>query len=209
MINVIRLGMFLFMYHPILTSFLSGLISEELLIFTAVLSGRGLLSFWFVFVFGILGVMVLDSFLFYIGRTKFIQGIGESRLFSKRVRNLEKKIHEVSKKHMLVSFCMTKFIYGTRMAYIIYHSAKELPYKKFLFYDTLALVIWAAVMLPIGWLAGRGFTRVLAIARGTEKLLAGILIVVIIFYIANRIVTRILFHETKGKKSGKNKLSKR
>lgn len=203
MINILKEGMLFFVYHPFIASFFSGFISEELLLFTAIESGRGLLPLWTVLIFGFLGMTAVDSFLFWVAKTRLIRYIADNKLISHNTRKIDKKLKKIDETHKILSLILTKFIYGTRIVTIFYHSTKKMPYKTFLAYDSIALATWSLIMIPIGWLAGRGFTKILRFARGTEKLLAIVLLVLIIFYVANFIVKKYLLSS---KKLVKNKI---
>lgn len=177
--------------NPFFVSFLSGVLSEELLIFVAALAGRGLLQIWIVFLFGIFGILTIDTIWFVLGKSRLIRYLKDHKMFSDKGETMG-KIHHLAKKHQIVSLFVTKFIYGTRVITIIYHSAKEMPYRKFIFYDSLSVIIWALIMVTIGWLAGRGFTQILGVARGIERILAIILVVVVVLYVTHKLATKYL-----------------
>lgn len=179
----------LLVHHQIILSFISGIITEELLIFLAALSAKRILHFWIVFVFGILGIIFIDAVWFWVGRSKLVNKLKKWKIFSKESK-IEQKIHKLGGKHKFLSLFLSKFVYGTKIILIVYHSAKEMSFKKFTFYNTLAVLLWAVIMLPIGFFAGKGFVRILNLVHGIEKLFAIILIVIIIFYIVQKIVTK-------------------
>jgi len=69
-----------------------------------------------------------------------------------------------------------------------------MAWSKFLIYNTLSLIIWSILMVPLAWLAGRGFSTLLHVATRLEKIVAlAILFVLIIIFIErgiSKIVTR-------------------
>jgi membrane protein DedA with SNARE-associated domain len=181
-------------YHPYLITFIVSFISEELLVFLAILSGRGILSLWIVYIVGILAVMIFDSIIFAVGRSKIGKYI-EDRFFSEKA--MDKKIKFAHKKRALVYLIITKFVWGTRIASIFYYSVKGMKYKKFAIYNFISLLIWSSIMLPAGWLAGRGFDLLLRVIKGTEKLLAVILIAILMIYTLHWLIKKLIIKEYK------------
>jgi len=49
-----------------------------------------------------------------------------------------------------------KFVYGTRIASLAYMAARGVPLRKFVTFDAIGTGLWLAVMIPLGWLIGRG-----------------------------------------------------
>ncbi|MDP2926191.1 MAG: VTT domain-containing protein [Nanoarchaeota archaeon] len=179
--------------HPYMISFISGVISEELVVFLAILSGRDLLPFWIVLIFGTLGALFLNSLWFLLGKSRFGKKI--DHYFLKKLKKHKshiQKLYSINRKRNLFYLIGTKFIYGTRNVAAFYYGMKGMGYKKFIVYDSIAMIIWALIMLPAGWLAGNGFNRLLKLTRGVEKFLAVILFSAIVIYIIQHIIRKIL-----------------
>lgn len=49
-----------------------------------------------------------------------------------------------------------KFVYGTRILSIAYLSSRGVSGREFVLYDAVGTAIWLAVIVPVGWLVGRG-----------------------------------------------------
>jgi len=182
--------------HPYISSLLVGFISEELLIFLAVLSGKGEISFLPVFIFGLIGVFLIDCFWYFLGRSSYGKKVYE---FLLRSRNTTKTEHEhkfVNKKRHFLYITLSKFVYGTRNLTDAYFGIKNMPFKKFLVYDIGALLIWSSIMLSAGWLAGKGFDILLKYTKGVQKLFAFLFIAVIIVLIVRRLL-KIIFYKHK------------
>ena len=183
--EIIDILMLFIKEYPSLVSFISAILSEEILLFIAILSGRGILPFYQVFIFGILGVTFIDLIFFYIGR---------SRLMNPFVKffNLEESINQIQSKKRIFALFLSKFIYVTRMASIFYLGIHKMSYKKFFIYNFLSVILWAIIMLPIGFLAGKGFNIFLKAVKGFERLSTTILITIILVFIINLIVKKII-----------------
>jgi membrane protein DedA with SNARE-associated domain len=57
-------------------------------------------------------------------------------------------------------------------------------------YDLLATFIWVAIMLPAGWLVGRGFSLLFDIASDLKKALLIAVIVFAVYYALERLIGR-------------------
>ncbi|VVB78327.1 SNARE associated Golgi protein [uncultured archaeon] len=180
--------------HPYIITFLVALVSEEMLVFFAILSGRGIINFWIVFSVGVFAVLIFDSVVFIIGKSKFGKYI-ETRFFPEN--KMDQKIKLIHKKRSLVYLIITKFVWGTRIPSIFYYSVSGMRYKKFILYDFISLIIWGSLMLTSGWLAGRGFAELLKIMRGSERLLAMILVGALIIYLIHLLIKRLISKDYK------------
>lgn len=49
-----------------------------------------------------------------------------------------------------------KFLWGTRTLSIVYMASRKLPTQRFILFDAMGTAIWLGVLVPIGWLAGKG-----------------------------------------------------
>ena len=174
--------------YSALLSYISGLLTEEFLIFLAILSGANVLPIWIIFVFGFLGIMTHDILFYFIGRSKLAYYIKKRFQIAKRHKKIELFIEKTGRKSIFLQLLFSKFIYGIRIAIVIYVSHKEPKFRKYLVYNSLAVLIWLIIMLPLGWLAGQGFTQLLHVAKGIEKFLAIFLFSLLILYIFRKLI---------------------
>ena len=180
--------------HPYLSTLIAAFFSEELLVFLSILSGRGMINFWIVYFFSIIGLLIFDSVIFALGKTGLGRHI-EERFFPKR--KMEEKIRFANTKKRLFYLIVTKFVWGTRIPSLFYFSASGMHYSKFVKYNLISLFIWASIMLTSGWFAGKGFHKLLNLTQGFEKFIAILFLAVIIFFLVNQIVRKILQKESK------------
>ena len=186
--EVLRNILDVLMSHNYIISFAAGLITEELVLFLAILSGKGGIPFWAVFFFGILGALCIDIVYFILARTKFITYLRKIRLVSKSFGKMPKFVRNFGEKNKLANLIVSKFIYGTRMISIMTISIKGIKFEKFIAYDLLALIIWGVILLPLGWLAGRGITSFLHVAKNLEKFLLFALLIIIIYHLLIKVI---------------------
>ncbi len=178
--------------HFYTISFISGLIGEETVLFLTFLASHSMMHVKIMFVLAPLGIILIDIIYFSIGRTKLLKKLREKLIFHRYLR-IPKFVVEFEHKRTFLTLAMTKFILSTRVATIIYLGAKgELRYWKFIIYDIVAIEIWAAVMIPLAWLAGKGFTTGLHIVKDFSKFAGIALIFCLIVYLVNRIIENYL-----------------
>src|SRR3989344_6679188 len=180
--EVLRNVLEILINHHYILSFATGLITEELVLFLAILSGKGGIPFWAVFFFGLLGALCIDIVYFVIARTKFITYLRKIRFVSKSFRKMPKFVKNFGDKNKLGNLIISKFIYGTRMISIMAISIKGIKFRKFFAYDLIALIIWGVILLPLGWLAGRGITLFLHVAKNLEKFFLITLLIMIAYH---------------------------
>ena len=163
---------------------------EEAIIFFSILAGQDIISIWEVIIIGALGVLLVDHILFWIGKSKYFSKIHQWAMFKKGSRVFNKFLHKMHHEKPFLVLFLTKFIFGLRHISVLSISARGMKLRKFFLYDVLAFALWAIIIIPLAWLAGRGFTLGLKIASRLEKLLLLAIIIVIIFYLAEWLVKK-------------------
>lgn len=175
-------GVFLaFASYPYLISFLSGFISEEILILLAVSSGTGLIPFWIVFIFGFLGLILIDSVYFFVGKTRLIDKLKEIDFLRRKLENHKKFFKKVDRSSGRALF-VSKFVLGTRFLTILFLSSEGIGYGRFIVRDIIGAFAWVSVFLPLGWLAGKGLVSLLGIVKNIELFLVGPLVVILFYF---------------------------
>lgn len=183
-------------YHKSI-SLLAGIIGEDFLMLLAIFSGSDIISFWIVLSFGFIGVMIHDSIIYLMARSKFAYRLKEKWNLSERNKGLVSFIEKIGGKTYFLPLMISKFVYGTRLALIVFISHRELNFFKYTVKNALAVAIWSAIMLPIAWLAGRGFARLLHLVKGVEKLLGFIVLTALVIYFVRKLFTLEIFQSKK------------
>ncbi len=183
--------------YVLLLGFMAGMINEEVLLFLAVLSGSGVLSFWQIVISGFIGIAIHDAIFYFLGRTRPVYFLKKKLRLSKKNNALASLIKKLGKKGYFLPLFLSKFIYGIRIAMIIYASHKERKFSRYLLLNSLAVLIWFCIMMPLGWLAGKGFVELLHVARGIEKLFAILLAALLVIYLIHKFVLSVLIKKVK------------
>lgn len=180
----------LLLAHPVITSFISGFLSEDIIIFYAILAGKELIPFWIVITFGLLGILMGDSMHFLIGKLKIIKKLERKIQYDKKFGLLTSTVRKFGDKSDVKLFTLTKFVYGLRLASVMYLSARGMKFARFFYLEIMSTLIWAVIMIPAGWLVGKGFFLIFSVAKGIEKTLTFALLLFIIYYLFVRLISK-------------------
>ncbi len=181
--NYVGLALQYLSQYPILVSLLIGIFTgEEVILVLAFLSAQGVLPLWIVLVFVPMGTFICDVFFFSLEKTRFVKRIKEWKYFSKGYEKLDAHIGKLTKDRHIHTLFYTKFIYGTRIVTLIFLGLKEIKYSKFFKYNIVVTIIWALIVIPLGYLAGKGYQIIVDVFRSVELGLLFILILVIVFF---------------------------
>jgi membrane protein DedA with SNARE-associated domain len=180
--------MWVFFQYPHALSYIGGFVAEEALLFLTFLGAQFKISLWTMFFSGIAGILTFDSILFFISRIKLVYKIKEKLGFFKSSVFLYAVAKEFSSKYMFATLVFSKLFISMRIPLVISLSHKKISYKKFLAYDSLALCMWGAVMMPLAYLAGKGFSIGLEIAENFIAVVSIGFILLALLYIINRLV---------------------
>lgn len=174
-------------------AFLSGFILGDMLLVLAALAGAGGGNIGIVYAFGLLGEVVHDSLFFYIGKTRFVNYIKIKLKLHKRGNLLSEIIDRFTNTRFgyFTPLFFAKFFYGVRDSAVLYYAHMENNFRKYFFTCTLAAICNLAIMVSIGWLAGRGLIELRGIYHGIEMGIGLLILLLIGGYIAYNSIGRI------------------
>jgi membrane-associated protein len=171
---------------------------EFFLISTGILTHLGALNFWFALLFVLLGAFSKTLIGYALGG--FL-----SRKFSHHrfFKYIQKRVYAVLPRFKLKPFWsifVSKFIIGSNHVVIIFSGYEKIDYKKYLKAEISSTVIWAPLLLSLGYLFS--YTA-LNVSREIWKFLAVVFILFIIFILFDKLVSWIyeLFEEFYDEKS--------
>jgi membrane protein DedA with SNARE-associated domain len=127
---------------------------ETVIIAAAFLAGQGTLEVLPVFVLAFLATIVSDTVWFLLAK-KILLWLNRLEKYKTHSEIIVNKMTKLTGDKPFLALLFVKFLYGTRVITIIYLSLRSIPLKKFVIYDALGTLIWLAVIIPIGWLAGK------------------------------------------------------
>lgn len=162
------------------------ILGETIVVAASFLAGGGLFSPLIVFVTAFIGTIAADMTWFLIGQYYIRRH--ESKYLALRVkyppafRFLDRLTHTVPLWQALIA---VKFVYGTRILFILYVSVNRLsrPWQ-FLFYDLLGVWLWLTPLVILGYLLGRGLLTETAMEQ-TKWIITSCIIFVLIIKAAS------------------------
>lgn len=175
-------------YVPLL-SFLAPIIGggEAGVIAVSFLFANTLYGFLIVFVFSFLGMITIDSIWFSIGRSRYFDKIKNWRRISKGYEKIERGIEKLSKGRDILILLIAKILFGTRIILLLYISGKKrINYKRFLLYIIIPNLIWASILVSIGWIAIKGFTKIFGIFNNIRVGITFLIVLAISIYILQK-----------------------
>jgi len=175
--------------HQYFVPFISGIMAEEVLIITTLLSGKGTIPIYAIFIFGFLGIVISDIFWFSIIKLKPLMR------FSKKVGKIREKalkktkIHDIPPPTSLLSYILSKFTFGLRSWAIFYCSVHGMTLKRFIRNTSIATAIWLIVMIPLARIAGKSILTYFQVSESLGK----IILLVVLFIIIWTLITKVIF----------------
>lgn len=179
-------------YSHFLIFLVSLVAAEEGAIFLAIISGNGLIRFWEVLVFGLLGLLLQDVLWFYFARGSIFRWIRIKLRKSGIYKRASAFVRKVRHKNSIVYLTYSKFFKGARLISVTQVARESKGLLEFLAKDFIALLIWAVIMLPLGWFAGRGFAMALHVFRNIDGIIVTALLILLVFYLLEGVVRRFI-----------------
>ena len=157
---------------------------EIFVISTGILAHLGALNFWFSLLFIFLGSFSKIIFGYAFGKFLF-KKYNHHKVFS----YIQKRVYGVLprfKEKPFWSIFISKFIMGTNYLVVIFSGFENIDYKKYLKAEASSTVIWAPLMLSLGYFFG--YTA-LHISREIWKFSMVVIALFIIFILFDKLVS--------------------
>ncbi len=121
------------------------------------------------------GTVAADTAWFFLGRLGYSQ-IKKRNIWQKQRIESEKMLRHLTGTRPFWALLFIKFLYGSRIAMILYVAAQKTPLSTFLIFNSLGTIIWLAILLPLGVFAARGVGNTLPLL---DLIQAGVIIFVL------------------------------
>lgn len=168
-------------FFKYLIVFLGTALGGEIFLITfAFLSAQGLMSLFALVPLSFFGTYFSDLVWFLLGRTPTLEKAFEHRYASPTVFLITETIGRISRGSHFWALVFAKFLFGTRIVTIVYVSKTQLALKKFLHYNAFAVLLWVAVVIPIGYASGLGLTYISHFFENVYATIGYILLIVVI-----------------------------
>ena len=146
------------------TALLAGVVAHLGLLDTAVAMGAA----W-------AGAFAADVFWFACGRRAAPRAL-RSRAYA-RVAPL---VARLAGRAGLATVLLSRFVYGTRVATMVYWGVRDTPVLRFAAVDLAATGVWAAAFVTLGRALGGGATAVLGEVQQLERRLLAVVVVAVV-----------------------------
>ncbi len=125
---------------------------ETILVPAVYVSISGVFNIWILLIIAVVATLVSDSFWYWLGKKMELKKIQEIPFFGKKVAEHSEYTKKLFENHGFKMLFVSKFVYGTRIIAQIFSGMYRMPYLKYLFVDTLAVMVWffALVFLALG-----------------------------------------------------------
>ncbi len=171
---------------------------EAVVILTGILAHLGALNFWFSLFFILLGALS-KTFIGYALGEFLYKKYNHNRFF----RYIQKRVYNILprfKTKPFWSIFISKFIMWANNIVIVFSGYEKIDYKKFLKAEIIATLVWAPLLLSLGYFFS--YTA-LHVSRDIWKFSMVVLILFIIFILFDKLVSWLyeLFEEFYDEKS--------
>lgn len=157
-----------------LTLLLSGIMAHS--------GAFGHYSFLKVFAAGVSGGVIGDSIGYFVGRV-FRESVKDYRFF----RMAQPRIERLIGKFGGYSIIISKYIYGLRIALVVFNGMGNMPYGRFLFLDVVSCSIWVLLLSGAGYFFSGAITSIIGdFQRFSYYLIPIIAVGIIGFYLLER-----------------------
>jgi len=153
------------------------LFGETVIIPASFLSSSGFISPFSVLWVSLLGTMSADSLWFFAG-DKLLKCCEKYKWCKNRHKRVLHVIERLTSKNPFHYLILSKFLYGTRIATIIYLAMRKVKFAKFLSFNSLGSVIWLIIIIGFSWAAGNSTRSITGI---TERIDIMALVLVLVF----------------------------
>ena len=143
-----------------------------------------------IFVAAVLGTIVADTLWFLLG-VVLRRTHAHFKYFEKQRDQAAHFLHRLTGTRPEMALIYIKFLYGARIAMILYVAARGMKFWTFTVYNSLGVLAWFIIFFPLGYLAGRGVARALPLVSALE---AG-LVVLVASFVAIRLFNIWLTHK--------------
>lgn len=125
------------------------------------LAAHGQWSVGSVILWSFLGTLISDTLWFKLAdRTlqKIVSDPAREASFVRMTDRMDRWVGESPHRGLL----FVKLLWGTRTLSIVYMASREVSTRTFILFDAVGTLLWLAVLVPVGFLAGRGVANLSA-----------------------------------------------
>ncbi len=130
------------------------------------------------------GTAVADTMWFFCG-VVFTRHFSSMQFMRKERDKASVLLRKLTGENPALALILIKFLYGSRIAMILYVAARGLSFRTFTIYNSIGIFIWLSIFFPIGYFAGRGISTNFPIMSAVEATV----VVLVVSFVLMRIFT--------------------
>ncbi len=164
--------------YRLLATFVGSLLfGDSVIITVAYLAGSLSWSVPPVFFAAVAGSITADMLWFVFGKYLAHHG-SKITYFEKQRGHITNVLGKLTGEKLHLWLIYIKFLYGGRIAMILYAASRGMSYKTFTIYNGAGHLLWFVIFFPLGYLAGRGLSKAMPLFNVLE---AGLIVLVASF----------------------------
>jgi membrane protein DedA with SNARE-associated domain len=172
-------------HFGIVAIFLGAIFDGDLVLLLAgVIAHMGLMNLWVAMGFASAGCFTGDLVCYVIGRVRS-DAIRNSRVYRKVGPTVERVADRVGAWQIIAA----RFMYGTRVATMLFWGAHRLPVSRFALINGIGCAIWGLLLGLIGYSTSRGAAVLLGNVKRVELWLLGAVALLVLVFLAIRWLT--------------------
>ncbi len=164
--------------------FLSG---ETGILAASALSAQGHIDLWTVVVWAFLGSLSADVFWYWMIE-KIIKKRNKKYFQKPASPKAEALLIRLADRNTFFVLTFIKFLVGMRLFLTFYIVLKKhIPFRTYLFLNSLGTAFFIAVLFPAGWFLGKGISSALSLERG----FSGVISIVVLVLLFSQVLRRV------------------
>lgn len=153
----------------------SALFGDTVLFAVAYLGGQESWSMAPIVAAAFLGTAISDTGWYFAGKFGF--HIADRFSLAKNGRETAGNIlRMLIGKNPAIALIYIKFLYGSRIAMIVYLASHGISFWRFTLFNSLGICAWLAVFFPLGYLAGMGVSQLIPSAHTLQITLSALVV---------------------------------
>jgi membrane protein DedA with SNARE-associated domain len=165
----------LLLKYGLIAVFIGGALEGDVtFVIAGVTTHLGFLNLATAIMVGTLGALTGDSTLYWLGRSRSRQ-IRNTKAYQRAEPIASRLASRLGPWEILVA----RFVYGARIASIIFWSTRKLSFVKFAAVDLIGCFIWCSLLMTLGRLLSHRATILIGEVRRVELLLLAVVIVIV------------------------------
>lgn len=147
---------------------------ETVLLAAGFAAHRGLLDWRLVIAVAVVGASMGDQIAFLLGRWKGAALIERMPAVARRAPRVRELLYRYHAPFILAN----RFLYGLRIAGPIVVGTCDIPYFRFAFFNVMGALIWAPIIVGLGYSFGAAMESVSHEVRNVELLVLGVAVAI-------------------------------